>query len=244
MPSAVLFNLRIGQAARTELRPLFSSMGRLIRITSASIGPVTVLACACTPGGRKTSRLKRGVRIEIFPFTWSAYMHFSIRRIIRVLAFPHHRVSMSRRAYEELREGLALRAGNRRESGAFLLGNIVGGRREVTDFVFYEELDPRAYDTGAITLDSSAYVPLFNLCRTRGVRVVADVHVHPGYDSAATKQSSIDQANPMLSEAGHVAIIVNHYATAGSTFGVHEYVGSGHWRERDSGFFYIGVFGP
>ena len=42
----------------------------------------------------------------------------------------------------------------------------------------------------------------------RGLTVVADVHVHPG-DSG---QSNSDRAYPMISQAGHIALILPRFA--------------------------------
>jgi proteasome lid subunit RPN8/RPN11 len=41
------------------------------------------------------------------------------------------------------------------------------------------------------------------------MEVLADVHTHPGLDSS---QSETDRTHPMISESGHVALIVPSYA--------------------------------
>lgn len=123
------------------------------------------------------------------------------------------------------------RGQRRRESGAFLLGTIEGAIRHVSTFVCYDDLDPHALDGGYITFHGEGFPRLWALCRARDLRVVADVHTHPGRDA---RQSGIDQRHPMLPVARHLALIVPKFAK-GSRFsangvGIHEYTGST-WRD-------------
>jgi len=125
---------------------------------------------------------------------------------------------------------LRRRAGGRRESGAFLLGSKNKARR-IEEFVFYDDIDPNALASGIVNIDGRRLGSLWTHCRKTGRRVVADVHVHPG----GFQQSSSDQANPIMAEAGHIAIILPHYATRAAdpgTVGVHEYLGSRRWHDR------------
>lgn len=129
-----------------------------------------------------------------------------------------------------LRE-LDRRGRRRRESGAFLLGRIDGAVRRVSAFACYDDLDPHAFDNGYITFHGEGFPRLWAFCKARELRVVADVHTHPGCN---TRQSGIDQRHPMLPIAQHLALIVPQYAK-GNRFsaqgvGIHEYTGDG-WRE-------------
>lgn len=125
---------------------------------------------------------------------------------------------------------LCRRAAGRRESGAFLLGPKDKVRR-IEEFVFYDDIDPNALKTGIVEIDGHQLGGLWAHCRKTARKVVADVHVHPG----GFRQSASDQANPIVAEIGHIAIILPHYATQAThpgAIGVHEYLGSRHWRDR------------
>lgn len=125
---------------------------------------------------------------------------------------------------------LQRRADGRRESGAFLLGFVEKVRR-IEEFVFYEDVDPDALKTGIVVIDGRRLGDLWAHCRKTGRKVVADVHVHPG----GFQQSPSDQANPVIAEIGHIAIILPHFAarrTHPGKIGVHEYLGSRRWRDR------------
>jgi len=132
-----------------------------------------------------------------------------------------------RRVVRELR-----RRGHRRnESGAFLLTpqNEKAGR--VTSFVCYDDIDPDAYEGGAIAFHAAGHAALWELCERRGLRVLADVHTHP---SSYIRQSPTDEHNPMIPLKGHIALILPHYAHAPwwtlDCAGVYEYLGNFQWR--------------
>lgn len=132
-----------------------------------------------------------------------------------------------RRVVRELRR----RGRRRNESGAFLLTpqNKKAGR--VTSFVCYDDLDPDAYEGGAIAFHAVGHAALWELCERRGLRVVADVHTHPG---GYIRQSPTDEHNPMIPLKGHIALILPHYAHAPwwtlDCAGVYEYLGNFQWR--------------
>lgn len=124
---------------------------------------------------------------------------------------------------------LRRRGGGRRESGAFLLGSIHGRRRRVERFVYYDDLDPCALDSGIVALDGSAYGPLWSLCRRTGLSVVADVHTHP----RRAFFSEADRAHPMVDEPGHLALVLPDFAATScsrgdmGTWALYEYGGVG-----------------
>lgn len=173
-------------------------------------------------------------------------MTFSIPATIRGLVAPDHSLSCATGLWRGGLAELKRRGGGRSESGAFLLGKSVHGRRRVLRFVFYDDLDPHCLDTGIVVLSGHSYGPLWRLCRETGMDVVADVHTHP----ASARQSAADRAHPMIAIAGHVALIVPDYARKPSRardLGIYQYQGDHRWvdhsGERSSHFFYIGLLG-
>jgi hypothetical protein len=138
------------------------------------------------------------------------------------------RLRFSRRQWRRMVDELARRGRGERESGAFLLVDAPGGTR-VREIVYFDDLDPTCL-TGGISLDGSAYPPLWEICRRRRLRVGGDVHTHP---EDWVGQSHTDKDNPMIAVAGHLALIVPHLATRGARpyeLGVHEYLGAEGWR--------------
>ncbi len=173
-------------------------------------------------------------------------MTFSIPALIRGLAAPDHHLSCSAQLWRMGLAELRRRGGGRRESGAFLLGERDGQRRNIKRFVYYDDLDPSCLGTGIVVFNGAGYGPLWALCRSTGLTVVGDVHTHPGQ----ARQSAIDRENPMIGVSGHIALIVPELArrSAGSAeFGIYEYLGDHRWREyREKAaarFFYIGFWG-
>lgn len=123
---------------------------------------------------------------------------------------------------------LCRRGGGRRESGAFLLGSMAGGIRRVDFWVPYDELDPGALKAGYVRLGTAAFTRLWATCAEAGKVVVADVHTHPG----GPRQSISDRANPMISQAGHFALIVPRYArgrVVPQDLSVNIYLGDKQW---------------
>lgn len=109
---------------------------------------------------------------------------------------------------------LEVRSQHRREAGAFLLAPLHEGRADlpvsgcaVIEVAYYDDLDPTCL-TGGITFDADGYGRLNELCRDHQVRVVADIHLHPG---AGIRQSKIDSAHPMVARSGHLALIAPSY---------------------------------
>lgn len=131
------------------------------------------------------------------------------RNTIRALIAPQHRLACTPRLWENLRRTLAARGGGVRESGAFLLGRPGrSGRGMIADFVPYDDLDPHCLDSGIIRFSGSGYGPLFAICREKGLGVLADIHTHQG----DAYLSGADRDHPMMSQRGHVAIIMPGYA--------------------------------
>lgn len=116
------------------------------------------------------------------------------------------------------------------ESGAFLLGRTGQDSRAVEHIVYYDDLDPQAYRTGVVVMHGASFGPLWDLCRSRKLSVVADIHVHP----EGAWQSFADRDNPMIAQRGHLALIVPYFARPPvrlESLGFFEYYGSHRWRD-------------
>src|SRR4051794_6265164 len=125
-------------------------------------------------------------------------MNYSIRATIAGVVAPRHRLSFSSAVWASLSAELTRRSAGNHESGAFLLGARHRGRSRVMSALYYDDLDPRAYETGIVSIDGAYYGDLWRLCREKGLHVVADIHCHPGL----AEQSPTDAHNPMVMQAG------------------------------------------
>jgi hypothetical protein len=172
-------------------------------------------------------------------------MNFFNLATMRRLFAPRHELSCSWLVWLRLRDKLRER-GRRasRESGAFLLGRREGGRARVVDFILYDDLDPHCLDSGIVRFDGRYFSELWAICKARGLSVVADIHVHPG----GAGQSDSDRDHPMISRAGHIALILPRFATGRQPrrdIGMYRYLGGKRWAtvpaaERAQ-FFHIGL---
>lgn len=131
--------------------------------------------------------------------------------------------------WEQLITELKIRGEGIRETGAFLLGRK--GETTVSEFMCYNDLDPTAFDSGIIIFNGDGYIPLWEYCLCQNMKVLADVHTHPG---AWTGQSHSDMKNPMIAQAGHFALIVPRFATIENQglegVGIHEFLGNKKWK--------------
>jgi hypothetical protein len=153
-----------------------------------------------------------------------------IATLVRIVFGPRPEVLCASETWNAGVLELRKRADGRRESGAFLLGSENGARR-IEEFVFYDDIDPNSLSTGIVEINGRRLGDLWAHCRKTGRRVVADVHVHPG----GFRQSASDQANPIMAEVGHVAIILPHFAqraTSPGGIGIYRYLGSRKWRDQ------------
>lgn len=171
-------------------------------------------------------------------------MNFSIAETIRHLCAPEHELSCSWLLWHRLLAKLRQRGRyGKNESGAFLLGKRRAGRVRIVQFVLYDDLDPNCLKTGIVRFDGRYFGTLWDICKRRGVSVVADVHTHP----EGPEQSDSDRANPMISIPGHIAIIVPHFAAPPvrrQRLGIYQYQGSKRWTvvpmENPCTFLHIG----
>lgn len=143
------------------------------------------------------------------------------------------RIICARRVWENGVRELARRTlGEMRESGAYLLGRTHdNGTHEILEFVFYDDVDPKALATGIVTIRETALPRLWEICRARGFGVIADVHVHPG----GYGQSASDRAGPVMPRAGHIAFILPNFARdmpKPGAIGMYEFLGHGQWADH------------
>lgn len=131
--------------------------------------------------------------------------------------------------WQEMIQELGCRSlGGSRESGAFLLAAAEGDAHRVVRVAYFDDLDPECL-VGNIHIRSPGFSKLWTLCDVEKLRVIADIHTHPGPWVA---QSSTDRANPLIAREGHLALIVPYYGTQpvqAREVGVHEYCGDRGW---------------
>jgi hypothetical protein len=136
---------------------------------------------------------------------------------------------IARPLWNELTSELHRRTENRHESGAFLLGHRKESDRQALNLIYYDELDPAAYDSGVCILHADAFSRLWDRCSDLEMKVVADAHVH----ALGAGQSWSDRQSPMIARAGHIAIILPRMARPPVrrwAVGVYEYLGDHRWR--------------
>jgi hypothetical protein len=142
---------------------------------------------------------------------------------------PEPILRLARLFWTDLTQELHRRTKGIHESGAFLLGRRSGTDRETTTAIYYDELDPHAYDSGVCVLEAEAFGRLWDRCAALGLSVVADAHVHP----VGAGQSRSDRENPMIARPGHLALILPDMAEPPvrlSSIGLYEYLGDHRWR--------------
>lgn len=125
------------------------------------------------------------------------------------------------------------RTGERRESGAFLLGTEDNSVRTIRQFLFYDDVDPTCFSRGIVEFNGGRFGEVWKICRDSKMTVVADVHVHPG----GYAQSHSDQHNPMIAEAGHIALIIPNFSRheyRPGNIGIYEYLGARQWQDHSA----------
>jgi len=141
-----------------------------------------------------------------------------------------HELKIRLSLWKKLIKELKHRGCGKSETGAFLLGHA----NEIREFICYNDLDPHAFDSGIIIFNGDGYVPLWEYCSKWKLKVLADVHTHPG---GWTGQSSSDMNHPMIAQKGHIALIIPWLATKRNQLlngvGVHEFLGERQWKSYD-----------
>lgn len=131
--------------------------------------------------------------------------------------------------WADLLNRLQKKSTDQTESGAFLLGPI--NKNKITHIICYDDLDPRCRDSGYINFNTEKYVELWKICAESNLCVLADIHTHP---SEWVEQSSIDSTHPMISQPGHIALILPNFGKDGRHYkkiGVYEYLGNHEWKK-------------
>ena len=138
------------------------------------------------------------------------------------------KISISYWLWFKLTFGLRKRGKNVRESGGFLLGKQ--GQSKVVKIVFYDQFDESVSDSGIIQFKGA--VELYEYLAKTGLRVLADIHTHPTYN---TQQSESDRTHPMIKTKGHIAIIAPNFAKKPFLLpvdcSVYEYLGNFRWKK-------------
>ena len=137
-------------------------------------------------------------------------------------------LTIRRETWHELLGELQKRGDGRRESGGFLLATASPRSTVVSDIVYFDDIDPDCL-VGAIHIHQRAFSNLWQMCAERKLRVVGDIHTHPG---SGVGQSSVDRDHPMIAARGHVGVIAPNFAQGVITpkdVGVHLYLGSDGW---------------
>jgi len=126
---------------------------------------------------------------------------------------------------------LRSRGGGRHESGAFLLAKEQS--HHVIRFICYDDLDQTALESGIVRFHARGFIRLWDICGREKLTVVADIHTHPG---GWTGQSDSDRTHPMIAQAGHIALILPHFAQRTkhslAGVGIYEYLGNHQWKSR------------
>lgn len=141
----------------------------------------------------------------------------------------HPLLEIPRGVYRGLVADLAASGRGVKESGAFLLGTLKAGQRRVESYLMYDVVAPQSsqkHDYVVLTGEEMAIA--WDYCYRHGLEVVADVHTHP----LGPAQSESDREYPMVSVAGHVALIVPFFATQDPQprdLGVHVFHGDQRW---------------
>jgi proteasome lid subunit RPN8/RPN11 len=147
-------------------------------------------------------------------------------------------IAIPRLVWAGLTGELHKRGRGRRESGAFLMGRAGPASREVVSYICYDDLDPKALTHGIVEFHRAGFSKLWDICKERRLKVIADAHTHP---TADVRQSQIDKAHPMVPVRGHVALILPNFGNTSrwslAPVGVHRFEGAGQWesfRPRDA----------
>ncbi len=215
-----------GQRVRRSCPRCFVRTGRAAH--ASTFRPTGIPSSVTTPGGTSIRHVCGGLT-SASPAIWISSMNFFTRLITWASNLRRRPpVTWPQEHFDSVIAELDRRGGRRHEAGVFLLGQQRGSTRLVTDAVYYDDLDGHAYDTGICVLRAASFSKLWEMCRERGLIVVADAHTHGG-DAG---QSGSDRTNPMVAQAGHLAIIVPNFAMSPikpKTLGLYEYLGSHSW---------------
>lgn len=139
-------------------------------------------------------------------------------------------LEMPRTLYDMLITDLARSGRGIKEAGAFLLGRADERGRRVSSYLMYDVVATESSVKHAyVAFTAEEMARAWEHCYANDLHVVADVHTHP----MGPGQSVTDRAHPIVSVAGHVALIVPYFAMRKPQpvdLGVHVFEGAGRWR--------------
>jgi proteasome lid subunit RPN8/RPN11 len=142
------------------------------------------------------------------------------------------RLIISKSLWRNLILDLRRKGMGKRESGAFLLG--APANKQVTEYICYDDLDPKSLDKGYIYFTEKGFTPLWARCKKNNVQVLADVHTHPG---TWTGQSELDRTNPSIPIKGHLSLIIPRFAKKNleslKGVGIYEYETNFKWKSLE-----------
>jgi len=142
----------------------------------------------------------------------------------------HPKLEISRAIYDALIANLVKSGRGIKEAGAFLLGHHDEQMRRVSSYLMYDIVATESYRKHAyVAFTAEEMAIAWEHCYATGLQVIADVHTHP----MGSEQSVTDRAHPIVSVAGHVALIVPYFAMRKPEpidLGVHIFEGAGRWR--------------
>jgi proteasome lid subunit RPN8/RPN11 len=148
--------------------------------------------------------------------------------MVRTMSLPL--LEIPRGVYKALIADLAKSGRGIKEAGAFLLGHVDDKRRWVSSYLMYDTVATESSRKHAfVAFTATEMARAWGRCYATGLQVVADVHTHP----MGPGQSVTDRAHPIVSVAGHVALIVPYFAMRNpqpDELGVHVFEGAGKWR--------------
>ena len=148
----------------------------------------------------------------------------------------NHAIAVPRLVWAGLIGDLHCRGRGRRETGAFLMGSSEAPNPDVVSYICYDDLDPKALTHGIVEFHRVGFSNLWDICKKRRLKVIADVHTHP---TADVRQSYIDKAHPMVPVRGHVALIMPNFGNTSrwslAPVGIHRFQGGGQWESFKPG---------
>ncbi len=155
-------------------------------------------------------------------------MTFSIKAIIRGFAAPDHAVSCRPRLWRHIVGEIERRGAHLTEAGAFLVGHERNGRRVIEDAIYYDQLDPKAYSSGACILHGDSFGKLWAMCAERSRACWLMCIRTPASAFRAMKTGP----TRWWARAGHLAFILpdfGRWPVNRHRFGIYEYRGDHEW---------------
>lgn len=126
--------------------------------------------------------------------------------------------------------GLEARGAGRREAACVWAGPTESAGR-VNEVVFLDDLGEVCSGALHHRTPTATTRALFELLRSRGLEILADVHTHP---SDWVELSQVDQEHPIEYRVGLLALVIPGFAVGEPSLdacGLHEYLGDLRWRQ-------------